>query len=715
MLKKALRHIDEGVSRLAVLALRSFVWPIVVSIAAGSGAWMIFHQDRLGLYHSNKLPEPERLSMLWWVGPAFVGVLLIHAIVGLVVRIRTGAFQSMRVTHRVNQATSFLIATPFVAALMTPHLESKRAILTMFYVIVAGLCFVPTLMLMAREPLLDEPLTDPGWRERIGRYLVPLVLVLMFAGYGLFFSNLAITHHHALGTRTIDLGYYDNIFYQSIHGRPLACSFLKAGHHGSAHFDPILVVLSPLYLLYPRAELLLVLQSFWLASGVFPAYLIGRDVLRSRYAGLVIAAVYALHPALHGANMYEFHSLTLIAPPVIWALYFLETGRTKAYWGTLALLLLIREDVPLLMCFVAAYAILSRRPGYTRLGWVTVIVCLAYFGFVKTVFMTSADILNAGPESYGFSYYYREMIPNKTGFRGMLVSLFTNPSFVLKHIFEEEKVEFLLQLFVPMALLPLFAKPGRFMLLYGSIFTLLATRKPVYQVGFQYAMLLLPVMVSLTPVGLRRLQEGRAPGLLRMTRSQLTTVFLGGLIVLSLLTSWRFGGLWKNEAFRGGFSRVVRELNDKRRERYEAVKEMVDKIEPGAGVTVTNKTGPHVSNRKHVYLYRQKKVKESHYVFIDLRDLKGRYRAWHDRRVKRGELELVQEHQTIKLYRFHPEYEHRDAAPGDDEGEDDLPKKPKPSKPKPTPKPRPAPKPKPTTTPKTTPTPKALPAERPTR
>ena len=66
MLKKALRQLDEGVTRLAVLSLRSFIWPVFVSIAVGSGAWMAFHQKRLGLHSQNKVPQPERMEAFWW-------------------------------------------------------------------------------------------------------------------------------------------------------------------------------------------------------------------------------------------------------------------------------------------------------------------------------------------------------------------------------------------------------------------------------------------------------------------------------------------------------------------------------------------------------------------------------------------------------------------------------------------------------------------------
>src|SRR5690606_38669826 len=100
--------------------------------------------------------------------------------------------------------------------------------------------------------------------------------------------------------------------------------------------------------------------------------------LDSRFAGLVTAAAYGLHPALHGPNLYEFHSLTLVAPPMLWALFFLETKRFKSYWATFALLLLVREDVSLLLAFVGVYALLRDDKAHHRAGWVTLGICLFY-------------------------------------------------------------------------------------------------------------------------------------------------------------------------------------------------------------------------------------------------------------------------------------------------------------------------------------------------
>ncbi len=656
MMRKALHGMDESAARLTRLTLRTLVWPPVIAVCGAAAVWMYRFRDQLPQVATNSLPYEDRVKAVAYFGVVLGAIMVLYFASILAVRLKTGAWRGVQTASYLNRALAFVIGTPFAVALLTPGIEHKSPKLALTYVAVAAAAAVPTFMLFA-VPEDEEPARLQRWLDAAGRFATPAIVLGMFVAYGMFFTQLSITNHHAMVTRTMDLGVYDNIFYHSIHGRPLASSLMKTGSHVSGHFDPILVLLSPVYLLKSSAESLLALQSFWLAAGVFPAYLLGAERLRSRFAGVVMAAVYALHPAVHGANMYEFHSLTLLTMPLLWALHFLQSGRHKAYYATFVLLLLVREDVSLLMCFVGAYALLLHTPGATRAGWITIVGSLTYFALVKLFVMTSADVLNAGPDSYGFAYYYRDMIPDSKGMRGLVISLVTNPTFVLSHAFSEAKIDFLLKLFLPMALLPLFAKPGRVMLIYGLTFTLLASREPVYQTSFQYSMLLVPMMVSLIPVAIARLRDGRAPEILATPPAQLIAGALGALLVCSLLTSWKFGALVENKAFRGGFARIVRELQPDHLERIAKVREMAAMIEPGAGVTVTDKIGPHVSNRPHVFLYRQRKVKESHYVFVDENEIKGKWRQWHDRRVARDELQLLAEYKSIKLYRFFPENE----------------------------------------------------------
>ena len=690
LLAKLLRGIDLQVARLADLSLRVFVAPLLIAITLAASVWMYRHDDVLSKLFANKLTKEQRTEGLYAAGMAVVALLIVYGVAIAVQRLRRVAWPPLRTTAWLNRVLFFICAGPFVLALEVPRIETKYTQLTLLFTAIASLCIMVSVTALAERvrPWFDGAFDaldqeDARWKRllcRYGCYLVPLLLIAMWVIYSVHFSKLAINSHHAFRTRTIDLGYYDNIFYQSLHGRPLACTFLKAGHHGSAHFDPILVVLSPLYLIYPRAEGILALQAVWCGAGVFPAYLIGKRVLDSRAAGFVLAITYALYPALHGANLYEFHSLTLVAMPMLWVLYFLEAGHVKRYWVMFLVALLVREDIPLLMCFVGAYAILSKRPGYARIGWVTIVISVAYFIVVKKFFMTSSDVLNAGKESYGFGYYYRGMIPNKTGISGLVTSLVTNPIFVVKHALTEAKLTYLAKLFLPVALLPFFAKRARVMLVYGFLFLLLASRKHVFTTHFQYSMLIFPVLLAITPLGLKRLRDGRLPGLLGVSPRALAAGLLSFMVVSTALNSWKFGAIVENGAFRGGFTRAVFELDDKQRASYAKFSELAAIIEPGASVTVTNKTGPHLSNRKEVYLYRQNKPTQ--YVFIEEKSLKGKRKRYHQRRVKRGELIQLGAHATFKLFRLQPDKSKWKKLPAKkkDAKKPKKPKKPKKSK-----------------------------------
>lgn len=653
-----LAKLDGAIERLANVGVRWAPWPVLFGMSLAVTGWVLTHSGRLVQFDTNKLTEPERLWMLAGVGAATLGVLLLYFLVMLVRRARTGEWRFLETVGWLNRALLPLLALPFIAALRLPNIEKDSPKSTLALAAAAAAATAAGVYFWGRSRRLDHdeaPPASPGALARAARWLAPLAVLALWVGYGLFFSRLSITNHHALNTRTTDLGYYDNIFYQSIHGRPLGCSFIKAGYHGSAHFDPLLVLLSPLYLLYPRAEFLLVLQSVWLGAGVIPVYLLVKEKLGHRGKALLLAAMWAIYPALHGANMYEFHSLTLVSPLVVWLLYFYESGRHTLYWAALPVLLLCREDIPLLMCFVGLYAILDRRPGKTRIGWITIAVSLVYFAIVKLFFMTSAGIFMSGKDAYSYAYYYAALIPNRNGLGGFLVSLITNPVFALRTALEEPKIIFLLQLFLPLCFLPFLAKPGRWMLGFGLIFCLLASRTAVYSIHFQYSATIIPVAFAMTPVALLRIEGSSRVASLGLDGRRLARALLAAAAVSSVLISWKFGGIVENATFRGGFARVTRSLSPAHRQTYAWVREQVEKIPPGAIVGATSKMGPHISNRKQAYFYPGDRFASLEYAFIDEGELKSKDLEKHKAAMKRGEFkELARRKKMVLLQRAKP-------------------------------------------------------------
>lgn len=654
---RTLVKLDGASERLANVGVRWAPWPVLFGMSLAVTGWTLTHPNRRVQLDTNKLTEPERLWMLAGVGAAVFGVLLLYFLVMLVRRARTGEWRFLETVGWLNRALLPLLALPFIAALSLPNIEKDSPKTTLALTAAAAAATAAGVYFWGRSRRLDhqaEP-AGPGALTKAARRLASLAVLGLWAGYGFFFSRLSITNHHALNTRTTDLGYYDNIFYQSIHGRPLGCSFIKAGYHGSAHFDPLLVLLSPLYLIYPRAEFLLVLQSVWLGAGVVPVYLLAKEKLGHCGKALLLAAMWAIYPALHGANMYEFHSLTLVSPLIVWLLYFYETGRHTLYWAILPVLLLCREDIPLMLCFVGLYALLDQRPGKTRIGWITIAVSLVYFAIVKLFFMTSAGIFMSGKDAYSYAYYYAALIPNRNGLGGFITSLLTNPVFALRTALEEPKIIFLLQLFLPLCFLPLLAKPGRWMFGFGFIFCLLASRTAVYSIHFQYSATIIPVAFALTPIALRRIEDSSRIASLGLDGRRLARALLAAAAVSSVLISWKFGGIVENATFRGGFARVTRSLTPAQRETYAWVREQVEKIPPGAIVGATPKMGPHISNRKEAYFYPGDRFASLQYAFIDEAELKGKDLEKHKAAMKRGEFtELARLKKMVLLKRALP-------------------------------------------------------------
>ena len=637
-----LRKLDAFTSTAVRFAIFC-VWPTVVAVALGATLFAATHADLLPAMFENKLTADERRVGLVYLAGSLVAIAAFY-LGALVVRHRDHWPPGFERAAHLHPYLSFVLSGPAIVALTEPKIETQHQWRTWLYIGLAVLAWWPTLRALSSD--------WKGWRPRRvlsdrQRDAVSLVAVFgLWAAYAWVFANLAINTHHGFHMRLIDLGIYDNVFFQSSHGRPLGCSFLRGGTHVTAHFDPILVILSPLYRLWPRAEFLLTLQAVWCGAGVIAAYLIGRYQLNSRVWGLVWAVVYAVHPALHGANLYEFHSLTLLFTPLLFALYFLLSGKLRLYFVMLPVLLIVREDVSLVLCFVGLYALISGEPGYKRAGWITILVSLVYLVVAKTVFMSAPGLLNQGPGAYGYHYYYKDMIPNGLAEIDFFTTLLTNPAFVVALVAQEAKIHYLLVIFAPLLFLPAWAGRARVMLLYGFIFILLASRTAVYSTHFQYSAVLLPVAIALAPLGLRLLREARPKD------TGLTTVIMGCVLVASLLVSWKHGAVLENSSFRGGFRPIVRTWTEPLQERYDSFLELVSVIEPDASVSATDRVGAHVSNRAEVHRLDQNI--DTDYLLVDTSDLRGRNKASLQRREKAGKVELIEHTGRWRLYRAVP-------------------------------------------------------------
>jgi len=157
------------------------------------------------------------------------------------------------------------------------------------------------------------------------------------------FSALSILRNRAYNTGRFDLGNFIQAIWTTSHGDLLQQTNL----HGEqisrlgVHFEPILAVFAPLWLIWPSADMLLTAQAIVLALGALPVFWLARKHLGSERAALGFALAYLVYPPLQWLGVDEFHPGALGCTFLLFAFWYLDEDRLVAFavFAVLALLM----------------------------------------------------------------------------------------------------------------------------------------------------------------------------------------------------------------------------------------------------------------------------------------------------------------------------------------------------------------------------------------
>lgn len=572
-------------------------------------------------------------SGLVWAGLTSIGVVASAAALSAWL----GRRSLIATSRQIWQRTSVLAAAPLLIELSRP-LEESRPFRTLVLIgLIAG--FIGYWAYHNLGGVLAR-LDDAARHSR--RFRLGLLLVCFFwLLYSVAVSKLAIDNHQAINTSVRDLGWYVNFFSRSSIGDLLGCTLCRSGTHLSGHFDPIIVLLTPFYMVYPYAETMLVMQAVWLGSGVIPLYLLALRLTKRLSVGVTLAWCYCVYPALHGVNLFEFHSLAFLVPVAIWVVHLALARRPVAYWLALLIMLLVREDAALVGICIGLSLALSASDD-RKLGLLTILVCAGYFFVTKAFIMHRPDLLNQGAGTSGYAYYYSELIPKGvSGTSGLLGSLLTDPAKVFRVVAKLAKLQYVVQLLLPVLCLPLFARRHRFLLVYGFVFTLLATREHVFSVHYQYSSVLIPFVFVLAALGFERLFDARGP---RLAHAACVACFAA-----SCFCSWKFGAFIVNESFQGGFRPLARKVTPKQRETTAWLKTVCKQVPADSLIASWPRYTPHLGNCERPINF--KRWREANYiVWADPRKRKNMGRILREG-LKSGRFEEIGRMHTARLYR----------------------------------------------------------------
>ena len=588
------------VSSASALRPSGWLWFAAMAVGPGLALWVVRQPDPAAALLRDELTAGRGGAALWAGGSALVllGIAAVHA----ARRARVGVGRGAALAELV-AGWRWLALLPLWPLLCFEPAGLAGALAPALVVVLGGG--------VAWSVYGASDMSQGTWRRVQAVVGSPRVCALALAAAGVVvlarLLELALLRHQGLVSRVFDLGIYDNLMWNTMHGRPLACDFVRGGSHVTAHVDPILVLLTPIYACSPGPEVLLVMQAVAVLSGAVPVYLLAARRLGRAWPGLVLGLGYLLHPSVHGAILFDFHSLAFAAPLCLWALYFLESGATRRYALMIALLLATREDVALLVIGVGVYAALGA--GRRRLGLATIAAALGYFVAVKLFVQFTP---------YQYARRYAAFVPEEGGgFAAVATSLLANPAHAVFQVLTLRKLVFLAVMLAPLLLLPLLAGPLWWTFGFGLAFTLLASNGMNFFPLSHHTVMLFPVLFAAAPAGIER--AAAIVERLGGDRARCVRALGVGVLVASLLASQRMGALIDNGSFASGPHAVPYALDESQLARLAWLRGVEATLPREAALAVTNSVGAHFAARDQVSFYPE--VKDADFLVLHRMDL----------------------------------------------------------------------------------------------
>lgn len=274
--------------------------------------------------------------------------------------------------------------------------------------------------------------------------------------YIFFFTFISIWKYNHFGYNAIDLAIFNQVFHNTSFGDLFSMTIHPHSYLGD-HFEIIILLLTPIYMLFRSPIILLILQTMVIGISAWPLYLIAKKIANYKIA-LSIVIVYLLNPFIHNINLFEFHILPFAIFTLFFSFYYYLKNNFFLFSVFSFASLLIREDVALIIIMFSILSIIDKKskkwvfaPAIAGISWLIAVL------FVVPLFNNY--------DSYKFIFYY-SWLGDSVG--EIVKNFFLQPGLVLSHIFSLTNIFLYLALFLPFLLLP-FLKP-KYLLLSALAF-----------------------------------------------------------------------------------------------------------------------------------------------------------------------------------------------------------------------------------------------------
>jgi uncharacterized membrane protein len=421
-----------------------------------------------------------------------------------------------------------------------------------------------------------------------------VLLWTSICAYAAGFAALSSLRHESFETGRFDLGNMVQAVWATAHGHPLRVTNLHGEQVSrlAAHFDPLLAAFAPLWWIWPSPHMLLAAQAILVALGALPIYWLARKQLASEPAALGFALAYLLFPATQWLTLNEFHPVALACPFLLFAVWYLDEDRLLPFSIFALLAILTKEEIPLVVAGLGIWYALARR---RRLAG-GVIALAGVAAAIVAIDVVVPHFHGAASHFYG---RYGEVGGSPSG---IVKTAFTHPGKLLSVAFDHRGTHYLLQLVVPLALLPLLSPLFLVAAVPELVLNLLSSAETQASIHFHYTAAEIPILVPAAIYGAKHL--GRWS---RFAAPAVVVAAIVGNYVLGPLPFWRW--------LPGGQTLKANAAHVSHHDRIAA--RALGVIPGDASVTATNALGAHLSERGRILSFPA--LDDSEWLAVDLR------------------------------------------------------------------------------------------------
>ena len=380
----------------------------------------------------------------------------------------------------------YLIYNPYINlierfVIQTDSWDYSRLWLVLIMVIYAILAVALLRFLAKKSPVLLAS-------TKVERWLATIILITI----ALYVTYLAVVSAFTIkifSVSTFDIGIFTQMF-EGMKRTLLPITTLerdKVLSHFAVHISPIFYLLLPFYYFFPYGETLEVLQILIVFSGVFPLYLIIKELQlpsKARWLGILL---FAVTPAMTTGGSYHIHENCFLVPLLLWLIYANIKQWKVGSWVFSVLTLMVKEDAFIYVISVACFFLLQSRfelkkEQRIRMILSQILLPLLCFGF-------GMYYLNQFGDGVMVHRYENLLLPDQKGLLSILSNVVQNPTYTFASFFTQSKLHFIVITFAAQIFLPLIQKDWAAYALLLPLVAINLLSDNIYQsnINFQYS------------------------------------------------------------------------------------------------------------------------------------------------------------------------------------------------------------------------------------